>query len=85
MITLFSCEQFFKFVSFLLYPTEVTMLKCAMLGAFTVIEVNRLDPDQQKQPCLGPSFVQINLNKICLNHWIVVIAHPTDYIKKWRH
>ena len=58
------------------------MLKCTMLGAFIVIEVNSLDPDQQKQPCLGPSFVQINLNKICLNHWIVVIAHPTDYIKK---
>ena len=28
---------FFKFVSFLLYPTNVTMLKCAMLGAFSVI------------------------------------------------
>ena len=27
---------FFKFVSFLLYPREVKMLKSAMLGAFTV-------------------------------------------------
>ena len=26
----------FNFVSFLLYPTEVKRLKCAMLGAFTV-------------------------------------------------
>ena len=36
MITIFSCENFFKFVSFSLYPTEATMLKCSMLGAFTV-------------------------------------------------
>ena len=36
MLTLFSSELFFKFVSFLLYLTEVKMLKCAMLGAFTV-------------------------------------------------
>ena len=36
MITLFHCEQFFNFVSFLLYPKEVERLKCAMLGAFTV-------------------------------------------------
>ena len=44
----------------------------------TILEINGLDPDQQKQSHLGPSFVQI---KICLNHWTVVIAHPTDYIK----
>ena len=36
MITLFSCENLFKFVSFLLYPTEVKRLKSAMLGAFTI-------------------------------------------------
>ena len=36
MITLFGCAHFFNFVSFLLYPTEVKRLKCAMLGAFTV-------------------------------------------------
>ena len=36
MITLFSCAHFFNFVSFLLYPTDVKRLKCAMLGAFTV-------------------------------------------------
>ena len=36
MITLFGCSHFFNFVSFLLYPTEVKRLKCAMLGAFTV-------------------------------------------------
>ena len=36
MITLFGCVDFFKFVSLLLYPTEVKRLKCAMLGAFTV-------------------------------------------------
>ena len=36
MITLFRCEQFFNFVSFLLHPKEVKRLKCAMLGAFTV-------------------------------------------------
>ena len=30
------CAHFFNFVSFLLYPMEVKMLKCAMLGAFTV-------------------------------------------------
>ena len=44
MIALFSCEFIFNFVSFLLYPTEVKMLKCAMLGAFTVIP-NGLDKD----------------------------------------
>ena len=31
MITLFVCAHFFDFVSFLLYPTEVKRLKCAML------------------------------------------------------
>ena len=36
MITLFGYAHFLKFVSFLLYPTEVKRLKCAMLGAFTV-------------------------------------------------
>ena len=40
MITLFSCAHFFNFVSFLLYPTEVKRLKCAMLGAFTVINLH---------------------------------------------
>ena len=37
LITLFDCAKYFKFVSFLLYPTEVKRLKCAMLGAFTVL------------------------------------------------
>ena len=37
MITLFDCAKCLKFVSFLLYATEVKRLKCAMLGAFTVI------------------------------------------------
>ena len=37
MINLFDCAKYFKSVSFLLYPTEVERLKCAMLGAFTVI------------------------------------------------
>ena len=36
MITLFGCAHFFNFGSFLLYPTDVKRLKCAMLGAFTV-------------------------------------------------
>ena len=36
MITLFGYVHFFNFVSFLLYPTEVKRLGCAMLGAFTV-------------------------------------------------
>ena len=36
MITLYECAKYFKSVSFLLYPTEVKRLKCAMLGAFTV-------------------------------------------------
>ena len=36
MITLSGCAHFFNFDSFLLYPTEVERLKCAMLGAFTV-------------------------------------------------
>ena len=36
MITLFGCTHFFNFVSFLLYPMEVKMLRCAMLGAFTL-------------------------------------------------
>ena len=36
MITLFSCDFFFKIVSFLLYQKEVKMLKCAMLEVFTV-------------------------------------------------
>ena len=36
MITLFGHAHFFNVVSFLLYPTEVKRLKCAMLGAFTV-------------------------------------------------
>ena len=36
MITLFGYVHFFNFVSFLLYPTEVKRLRCAMLGAFTV-------------------------------------------------
>ena len=36
MITLFCCAHLFNFVSFLLHPTEVKRLKCAMLGAFTV-------------------------------------------------
>ena len=31
-----SCEQVFKFVSFLLYQIEVKMHKCAMLRAYTV-------------------------------------------------
>ena len=56
MITLFGCAQFFNFVSFLLYPTEVKRLKCAMLGAFTVflalkfffILSNRADPDEMQ-------------------------------------
>ena len=39
MITLFGCAHFFNFVSFLLYTTEVKKLKCAMLGAFTVIDI----------------------------------------------
>ena len=39
MITLFGCAHFFNFVSFLLYPTEVKRLKCAMLGAYTVVTV----------------------------------------------
>ena len=39
MITLFGWAHFFNFVSFLLYPTDVKRLKCAMLGAFTVIEL----------------------------------------------
>ena len=33
MITLFRCDFFFKFF-FLLYPREVKMLKCPILGAF---------------------------------------------------
>ena len=37
MITLLGCAHFFNFVSFLLYPTDVKRLKCAMLGAFTVL------------------------------------------------
>ena len=37
MITLVSCEKNFKFASFLLYPTEVKMPKCATLGAYIVI------------------------------------------------
>ena len=44
MITLFRCEQFFNFVSFLLYPMEVKRLKCAMLGVFTV-HVNCIIPN----------------------------------------
>ena len=36
MITLFPCEQFFNFVSFLLYLMVVKRLKCAVLGVFTV-------------------------------------------------
>ena len=36
MITLFSCDFFYKFVSIILYPREVKMLKWAMLGAFTI-------------------------------------------------
>ena len=36
MITLFGSAHFFNIVSFLLYPTDVKRLKCAMLGAFTV-------------------------------------------------
>ena len=36
MITLFGSVHFFNFVSYLLYPTKVKRLKCAMLGAFTV-------------------------------------------------
>ena len=36
MITLIRCEQFFNFVSFLLFPMEVKRFKCAMLEAFTV-------------------------------------------------
>ena len=39
MITLFGCAHVFNFVSFLLYPTDVKRLKCAMLGAFTVNEM----------------------------------------------
>ena len=35
MITLLSC-YFFKFVPFLIYPTEVKLLKCAKSGAITV-------------------------------------------------
>ena len=31
---------FFKFVSFLLYPTEVKRLKCAMLGTFIVTSLS---------------------------------------------
>ena len=37
MITLFGCAHFFNFVSFLLYPTDVKRLKCAMLGAYTTL------------------------------------------------
>ena len=37
MLTLFSCENVFKFVSFLLYPVEVKILKCAMLEAFIIV------------------------------------------------
>ena len=40
MITLFGCTHFFNFVSFLLYSMEVKKLRCAMLGAFTVIKIS---------------------------------------------
>ena len=36
MITLFGCAHSFNSVSFLLYPTEVIRLKCAMLGTIAV-------------------------------------------------
>ena len=43
MNTLFGCAQFLNFVSFLLYPTEVKRLKCAILGAFIVIDITHID------------------------------------------
>ena len=49
MITFFGCVHFFNFVSFLLYPTEVKRLKCAMLGAFTVYNLRVFLCDKGKQ------------------------------------
>ena len=50
MITLFGCAHFFNLVSFLLYPTEVNRLKCALLGSFNI-----LDPCSQFENYWGRS------------------------------
>ena len=52
MITLFGGAKYFKFVSFLLYVMEVKRLKCALLGAYTVIKKSGLRESQIRVPGL---------------------------------
>ena len=54
MFTLFGCAQLFNFVSFLLYPTEIKRLKCAMIGAFNVIRI--IDFDTAEPKCYRTNF-----------------------------
>ena len=49
---------YFKFVSFLLYPTDVKRLKWAMLWSLNCIHVHRLElPNILDWPMHGPNFL----------------------------